>query len=96
MNVKPLGDQVLVQLIEKGEAKKGGIIIPDSAQEKPQVGKVIALGTGKRDDKGQVIPTFDVKKGDKVYVSKYGGDAIEIDGEEYRLYSQSDIKAIIQ
>jgi chaperonin GroES len=95
MNVKPLGDRVLVQLIENDEVKKGGIIIPDTAKEKPQVGKVVALGTGGRDEHGKAIP-FDVKKGDKVYVSKYGGDPIEIDGKEYQLFSQSDIKAIIE
>ena len=94
MNVKPLGDRVLVQLIEKEEAKKGGIIIPDSAQEKPQVGKVIALGTGKRDDKGQVIPTFEVKKGDRVFVGRYLSNRIDLEGKEYYLVPQDEILGI--
>jgi chaperonin GroES len=95
MNVKPLGDHVLVQLIEKDEMKKGGIIIPDTAKEKPQIGKVVALGTGGRDENGNEIQ-FHVKKGDKVYVSKYGGEIIEINGEEYHLFAQRDLKAIIE
>src|SRR5262249_25089163 len=68
MNVKPLGDRVLVQAIEQEEVKKGGIIIPDTAKEKPQEGKVVAIGTGKRDDAGKLIP-FEVKKGDRVLIS---------------------------
>ena len=70
--IKPLGDRVLVQPIEEAEQVKGGIIIPDSAKEKPQEAKVITLGTGKRDDEGKVTP-FEVKVGDRVIISKYGG-----------------------
>ena len=66
MNVKPLGDRVLVQPVEEAEVKKGGIIIPDTAKEKPQEGKVVAIGTGKRDENGKLIP-FEVKKGDRVF-----------------------------
>src|SRR5687768_15876860 len=78
VNVKPLSDRVLVQPIEETEVKKGGIIIPDNAKEKPQEGKVIALGTGKRDENGKLVD-FTVKKGDKVLISKYGGTEIKID-----------------
>jgi chaperonin GroES len=72
VNVRPLGDRVLVQPLEEQEVKKGGIIIPDTAKEKPQEGKVVALGTGKIDDNGKKVE-FTVKKGDKVLISKYGG-----------------------
>src|SRR6266567_3669901 len=83
LNVKPLGDRVLVHPIEEQEVKKGGIIIPDTAKEKPQEGKVVALGTGKIDDNGKKVD-FTVKKGDKVLISKYGGTEIKIDDENAR------------
>ena len=95
MNVKPLGDRVLVQAIEQDEVKKGGIIIPDTAKEKPQEGKVIALGTGKRDDDGKLIP-FTVKKGDRVLISKYGGTEIKIDGKDYLIMREEDILGVIE
>ena len=95
MNVKPLGDRVLVQAIEQDEVKKGGIIIPDTAKEKPQEGKVIALGTGKRDDNGKLIP-FEVKKGDRVLISKYGGTEIKVDGKDYLIMREDDILGIIE
>jgi chaperonin GroES len=95
MNIKPLRDRVLVQPIEEQEVKKGGIIIPDTAKEKPQEGKVIALGTGKRDDDGKLIP-FTVKKGDRVLISKYGGTEIKIDGKEYQIMPEEDILAVIE
>src|SRR5437868_15368647 len=88
VNVKPLGDRVLVQPIEEQEVKKGGIIIPDTAKEKPQEGKVVALGTGKIDDNGKKID-FTVKKGDKVLISKYGGTEIKIE-DENNLISPKD------
>ena len=94
MNVKPLGDRVLVQAIEQDEVKKGGIIIPDTAKEKPQEGKVVAIGTGKRDDDGKLIP-FQVKKGDRVLISKYGGTEIKIDGKDYLIMREDDILGII-
>jgi chaperonin GroES len=94
VNVRPLGDRVLVQPLEEGETKKGGIIIPDTAKEKPQEGKVVALGTGKRDDDGKVI-AFTVKKGDKVLISKYGGTEIKIDGDSYLIMREDDILGII-
>ena len=95
MNIKPLRDRVLVQPIEEQEVKKGGIIIPDTAKEKPQEGKVIALGTGKRDDNGKLVP-FTVKKGDRVLISKYGGTEIKIDGKEYQIMPEEDILAVIE
>ena len=90
MNVKPLGDRVLVQPVEENEVKKGGIIIPDTAKEKPQEGKIVALGTGKRDDDGKLVP-FTVKKGDRVLISKYGGTEIKIDGKDYLIMREEDI-----
>jgi chaperonin GroES len=94
LNVKPLGDRVLVEPAEEKEVKKGGIIIPDSAKEKPTEGIVRALGTGKKDDNGKAI-AFEVKVGDRVLVSKYGGTEIKVDGREYKLLNADDILAII-
>ena len=95
INVKPLGDRVLVEPAEDKEVKKGGIIIPDSAKEKPTEGLVIALGTGKTDDNGKKLP-FEVKKGDRVLVSKYGGTEIKLDGKEYKILNSDDILAVIE
>jgi chaperonin GroES len=94
LNVKPLGDRVLVEPVEEKEVKKGGIIIPDSAKEKPTEGVIRALGTGKKDDDGKVQP-FEVKIGDRVLISKYGGTEIKVDGKEYKLLNADDILAII-
>ena len=94
-NVKPLGDRLLVEPLEEKEVKKGGIIIPDTAKEKPTEGVIVALGTGKIDDNGKKIP-FEVKKGDRVLVSKYGGTEIKLDGKEYKIMSSDDILAIIE
>ena len=94
LNIKPLGDHVLVEPIEEKEAKKGGIIIPDTAKEKPQEGIVRAIGTGKLDDNGKRIP-FEVKVGDRVLVSKYGGTEIKLDGKEYKLLGSDDLLAIL-
>jgi chaperonin GroES len=94
VNVKPLADRVLVQPIEETEVKKGGIIIPDTAKEKPQEGKVVALGTGKIDDNGKRVD-FTVKKGDKVLISKYGGTEIKIDNQTYLIMREDDILGII-
>jgi chaperonin GroES len=94
LNIKPLGDRLLVEPLEEKETKKGGIIIPDSAKEKPQEGVVVALGTGKTDDNGKKI-AFEVKKGDRVLVSKYGGTEIKLDGKEYKIFSSDDLLAII-
>ncbi|MSR64211.1 MAG: co-chaperone GroES [Verrucomicrobiae bacterium] len=93
--IKPIGDRVLVQPLEEQETKKGGIIIPDSAKEKPQEGKVIAIGTGKTDESGKKIP-FEVKKGDKVLISKYGGTEVKINGENYLIMREDDILGIVE
>jgi len=94
VKIKPLGDRILVQAIEEAEQMKGGIIIPDSAKEKPQQAKVIALGTGKRDEKGSLIP-FEVKAGDTVFISKYGGTEIKIDDQKYTLLREDDVLGIL-
>ena len=94
INVKPLGDRVLVHPIEEKETKQGGIIIPDTAKEKPQEGEVVALGTGKIDENGNKVE-FTVKQGDKVLISKYGGTEIKIDGEGYLIMREDDILGII-
>ena len=94
VNVKPLADRVLVRPLEEKELKKGGIIIPDTAKEKPQEGEVVALGTGKLDDNGKKIE-FTVKKGDKVLISKYGGTEIKIDGDTYLIMREDDILGIL-
>lgn len=94
LNVKPLGDRVLVEPVEEKETKKGGIIIPDSAKEKPTEGVVRALGTGKKDEDGKV-QAFEVKVGDRVLISKYGGTEIKVDGKEYKLLNADDILAIV-
>ena len=94
IDVRPLGDRVLVQPIEEKETKKGGIIIPDTAKEKPQEGQVVALGTGKLNEDGKKVE-FTVKKGDKVLISKYGGTEIKVDVESYLTMRQDDILGII-
>ena len=94
LNIKPLGDRLLVEAVEEKEVKKGGIIIPETAKEKPQEAIVIALGTGKTDDNGKKV-AFEVKKGDRVLVSKYGGTEIKIDGKEYKIFNSDDLIAII-
>jgi len=94
INLKPLGDRVLVEPVEDKEVKKGGIIIPDTAKEKPIESLVVAIGTGKTGDDGKkVIP--EIKKGDRVLVSKYGGTEIKLEGKEYRLFNGEDILAVI-
>ncbi len=96
MKIKPLGARVLIKPIDSEEQKSGGgIIIPDTAKEKPQEGKVIAVGPGRTDDEGKHIK-LSVKKGDKVLYSKYGGTEIKIDGKEHLIMSESDILAILE
>ncbi len=94
VNFRPLGDRVLVQPIEEKETQRGGIIIPDTAKEKPQEAKVIAIGTGKTDDKGKKVP-FEVSVGDRVLISKYGGTEIKIDGAQYQVLREDDILGIL-
>ncbi len=95
MKIQPLGDRVLVEPVKEDEVKKGGIIIPDTAKEKPQQGKVIAVGSGKLDDNGKVIP-FHVKKGDKILMPKYGGTEIKIDNKDYLILREEDILGVIE
>ena len=94
-NLKPLGDRVLVEPVEEKEVKKGGIIIPDTAKEKPTEGVIVALGTGKTDDNGKKVP-FEVKKGDRVLVSKYSGTEIKLDGKEYKILNSDDVLAVLE
>ena len=92
--IQPLGQRVLVKRLDEEETSAGGIIIPDSAKEKPQEAEVIALGTGGKDEDGKDIE-FTVKKKDKVLISKYGGTDIKIDGQDLLIVNESDILAII-
>ena len=95
MKIKPLADKVLVKSDEASEEKSaGGIIIPDTAKEKPQRGNIVALGPGRTDENGKIIK-MNVKVGDKVLYSKYGGTELEYDGEKYLIMSESDILAIL-
>ena len=94
MTLKPLGDRVLVKPAPKEEKTSSGLYISSGAQEKPQRGEVIAVGEGKRDNKGERIP-MDVQKGDQVYYGKFGGNEVKIDGEDYLLLRADDIYAII-
>jgi len=95
MKVKPLQDRLIVKRIEEEEKTKGGIIIPDAAKEKPQEGKVIAVGDGKTLESGQKAP-LSVKAGDKVLFGKYSGTEIKIDGEEHLILREDDVLAIIE
>jgi chaperonin GroES len=95
MNVRPLHDRIIVQRIEEGEQKIGGIIIPDSAKEKPQQGKVIAAGAGKSKDDGKRIP-MDVKSGDTILFGKYSGQEIKLDGEEYLIMREDEVLAVLE
>ncbi|WOO41092.1 co-chaperone GroES [Rubellicoccus peritrichatus] len=92
--IKPLGDRVLVKTVEEDEQIKGGIIIPDSAKEKPQEAEVVALGTGAKNDDGST-QSFNVKIGDKVIVSKYGGTEVKFDDQVYSLIREDDILGIV-
>jgi len=93
--IRPLGDKILVKPLEAKEVKKGGIIIPDTAKEKPQEGEVIAVGKGKTTDEGKVI-ALDVKAGDKILFGKYSGTEVKIDDKEYLIMTQDDILGIIE
>lgn len=95
VKVKPLGDRVLVQPEAEEEQVKGGIIIPDTAKEKPQRGKIVAIGTGKTDDSGKKI-ALNVKKGDSVLYGKYSGTEVRLEDEDYLIMPEGDILAIIE
>lgn len=94
MKVRPLHDRIIVQRIEEGEQKIGGIIIPDTAKEKPQQGKVIAVGKGKVKDDGQVLP-LDVKAGDTILFGKYSGQEIKVDGQEYLIMREDEVLGVL-
>jgi chaperonin GroES len=95
MNIRPLHDRILIQRLEEGEQKVGGIIIPDTAKEKPQQGKVIAAGSGKTKDDGKRIP-LDVTAGDTILFGKYSGQEIKLDGEEYLIMKEDEVLAVIE
>ena len=93
--IRPLGDRILVKRIKEEEKTKGGIIIPDTAKEKPQEGKVVAVGKGKKTDEGKVI-ALDVKAGDKILFGKYSGSEIKLEGEEHLILREDDILGVIE
>ena len=95
MNLNPLHDRVLVERVEQEDRTKGGIIIPDTAQEKPMEGKVVSVGGGARNENGQVV-ALDVKKGDRILFGKWSGTEVKIDGKELLIMKESDIMGIIE
>jgi chaperonin GroES len=95
MNIRPLHDRILVERLEEGEQQIGGIIIPDTAREKPQQGKVIAAGTGKVKDDGKRVP-LDVKAGDRILFGKFSGQEIKLEGREYLIMKEDDVLAVIE
>ena len=94
MSFRPLGDRVLVKRVEEEAKTKGGIIIPDTAKEKPQEGEVVAVGSGARDESGKVVP-LDVKAGDRVLFGKWSGTEVKLNGEDLLIMKESDIMGII-
>jgi chaperonin GroES len=95
LNIKPLGDRILVEAVEENKVSKGGIVIPDTAKEKPMESRVVALGTGKTDDNGKKVP-FEMKKGDRLLVARYGGTEIKLEGREYKILSSDDVLALLE
>ena len=95
MNLKPLQDRILVKRVEEAQKTKGGIIIPDSAKEKPAEGEVIAVGAGKVGDDGKRVP-LELKKGDRILFSKYGGTEVNIDDEEYLIMREDDVLGVVE
>ena len=95
MKIKPLRDRVIVRRLEEEEKTKGGIIIPDSAKEKPQEGEVVAVGSGKMLDDGKVVP-LEIKKGDRVLFGKYSGTEVKVDGEDLLMMREEDILGVIE
>jgi chaperonin GroES len=95
MNIRPLQDRLIVKRIEEEEKTAGGIIIPDTAKEKPQEGKVVAVGKGKVGDDGKVI-ALDVKKGDRILFGKYSGSEVKIDGNEYLIMREEDVLGVLE
>lgn len=94
MNITPLGERIVIKVLESEERTKSGILIPDTAKEKPQMGEVKAVGTGKMLENGQKV-ALDVKVGDKVLFAKYAGTEVKLDGEEYMVLKESDVLAIV-
>ncbi|HPC75561.1 MAG: co-chaperone GroES [Thermovirgaceae bacterium] len=95
MKLKPLGDRIVVKVLTQEEKTRGGIVIPDTAKEKPQEGEVLAIGSGRVLENGQKLP-LEVKKGDKILFSKYGGTEVKIEGEELLILSERDVLAILE
>jgi chaperonin GroES len=95
MKIRPLQDRIIVRRVDEEETTKGGIIIPDTAKEKPQEGKVIAVGKGKANEEGKIQP-LDVKKGDKVLFSKYAGTEINIEGVEHLIIREDDVLGVVE
>ena len=95
MKFRPLHDRVVVRRIESEDRTAGGIIIPDTAKEKPQEGEIIAVGPGARDETGKIVP-LDVKKGDRILFGKWSGTEVKIDGQEYLIMKESDIMGIVE
>lgn len=95
MNLRPLHDRLLVERVEEAEQVRGGIIIPDSAKEKPQEGIVVAAGNGKRGEDGKVIP-LDVKAGDRILFGKYSGSEVTVEGNEYMIMREDEVLAVIE
>ena len=95
MKIRPLQDRILVQPIEEDDTSKGGIIIPDTAKEKPQQGKVVAVGNGKVQEDGKIRP-LDVQKGDRVLFNKYAGTEIKLEGEEHLIVREDDVLAVLE
>jgi chaperonin GroES len=95
MNIRPLHDRIIVERLEEETVTAGGLIIPDSAKEKPQQGKVVAVGKGKKTEEGKVI-AMDVKVGDKVLFGKYAGNEVKVDGKEYLMMREDDIMGVVE
>ncbi len=95
MNFRPLHDRILIKRIEEKETEKGGIIIPDTAKEKPQEGEVIAVGNGKKTEEGKVVP-LDVKAGDRILFGKYSGSEIKMDDEEYLILKEEEVLGVVE
>ena len=95
MAFRPLGDRVLIKRVEEEEKTKGGIIIPDTAKEKPQEGEVVAVGPGARDDSGKIQP-LDVKPGDKILFGKWSGTEVKVDGEDLLIMKESDVLGVVE
>jgi len=94
VDLKPLGDRLVVESVEQAQTTTGGVILPDTAKEKPQEGMVLAVGPGRKTDKGDVIP-IELKAGDRIIYSKYSGSEIKLEGKEYLIISEKDVLAIV-